>query len=104
MSGKNNNKTYNTTEKSPRVLKTRGDPVLFLEADHVIGRTAHDAAELFQRDHGDVLVLLQGIQRLVVDAALEKLVLGHAIFAHGIPQWTIIKNGVHHPLLLLFPL
>ena len=98
------NKMYNTTEKSPCVADTQGDPVLFLEADHVIGRTAHDAAELFQRDHGDVLVLLQGIQRLVVDAALEKLVLGHAIFAHGIPQWTIIKNGVHHPHLLLFPL
>ena len=104
MSGKNDNKMYNTTEKSPCVADTQGDPVLFLEADHVIGRTAHDAAELFQRDHGDVLVLLQGIQRLVVDAALEKLVLGHAIFAHGIPQWTIIKNGVHPPHLLLFPL
>ena len=76
---------YNTTEKSPCVADTQGDPVLFLEADHVIGRTAHDAAELFQRDHGDVLVLLQGIQRLVVDAALEKLVLGHAIFCAWYP-------------------
>ena len=72
------NKMYNTTEKSPCVADTQGDPVLFLEADHVIGRTAHDAAELFQRDHGDVAALFQSVQRLVIHAALQQLVLGDA--------------------------
>lgn len=70
-------------------LPSRYDP------HHVVGRAAHQTAQLFQRDHGDVPVLSQGIQRLVVDAVLQQVVLGYAIFAHGFPQRTVIKNGVH---------
>ena len=87
---------YNTTEKSPCVADTQGDPVLFLEADHVIGRTAHDAAELFQRDHGDVAALFQSVQRLVIHAALQQLVLGDATALHSFPQGAVIKPHGHH--------
>lgn len=66
------------------------------EADDVIGGAADNAAELFQRDHGDVAALFQSVQRLVIHAALQQLVLGDATALHSFPQGAVIKHHGHH--------
>ena len=69
---------------------------LIREADDIVGGAADDAAELFQRDHGDVAALFQSVQRLVIHAALQQLVLGDATALHSFPQGAVIKHHGHH--------
>ena len=80
------------------VRKYSGSPSAGLigEADDVIGGAADNAAELFQRDHGDVAALFQSVQRLVIHAALQQLVLGDATALHSFPQGAVIKHHGHH--------
>ena len=59
---------------------------LFFETDYIIGRAVQDRADLFQRQHGDVVPLLDGIQRLIVDAGLQQTVLGDPLALHGFPH------------------
>lgn len=58
---------------------------LFYESHDVIGGAVKDSTQLLQRDQRDILILFQCIQRFVVDAAFEKLVLGHFPFLHRLP-------------------
>ena len=70
---------------------------LLFEFYDLIGRTTNDSAQLFQCDHGDVLPFFQRIQRFVVDAALQELILRNAVFLHGFPHGPVIKDRIHHP-------
>ena len=58
---------------------------LLCESHDVIGGAVKDSTQLLQRDQRDILILFQCIQRFVVDAAFEKLVLGHFPFLHRLP-------------------
>ena len=66
------------------------------ERDHIIGRTANDLAQLLQGKHSDVSIFLERIQRVIINAALQKLILRHIISLHGLPQWSVIDYRHHH--------
>ena len=84
---------YGTNHKTSEVRRRSHQSLL--KGHNVVGRTAHDHAEFFEGDHGDVFVLLQGIQRPVVSAALQELVLRHIVALHGFPQRIVVEN-LHH--------
>ena len=66
------------------------------ERDHIIGRTANDLAQLLQGKHSDVSIFLERIQRVIINAALQKLVLRHIVSLHGFPQRPVIDYLHHH--------
>ena len=66
------------------------------ERDHIIGRTANDLAQLLQGKHSNVSIFLEGIQRVIINAALQKLVLRHIVSLHGFPQRPVINDLPHH--------
>ena len=53
--------------------------------DDLIRRAVQDPAQSAEGDHGDVPSLFQRVQRSVVNAALEQLILRHALLRHGPP-------------------
>ena len=66
------------------------------ERDQIAGRTANDLAQLLQGKHGDVSVLFERIQRVIINAALQKLVLCHIVSLHSFPQRPVINDLPHH--------
>ena len=60
-------------------------PSFFLYFDDLIRRAVQNPAQPTERDHGDVPPLFQRVQRSVVNAALEKLILRHALLHHCFP-------------------
>ena len=66
------------------------------ERDHIIGRTANDLAQLLQGKHSNVSIFLEGIQRVIINAALQKLVLCHIVSLHSFPQRPVINDLPHH--------
>ena len=62
---------------------------------------ADDLAQPLQRDHGDISVLFQGVQGVVVNAVLQKLILGHVVFLHRLPQRAVIYHVHHHVSCLI---
>ena len=46
-------------------------PALFFERNNVIGRTIKNITQFFQSKEGDVLILFQRVQGLVVNAGLQ---------------------------------
>ena len=59
-----------------RVLITKAggsnlSPALFFERNNVIGRTIKNITQFFQSKEGDVLILFQRVQGLVVNAGLQ---------------------------------
>ena len=66
------------------------------ELDHIIGRTANDLAQLLQGKHSNVSIFLERIQRVIINAALQKLVLRHIVSLHGFPQRPVINDFPHH--------
>lgn len=69
-------------EKNCQALKLSS---LLLKFHNIVGRAADDRAEFFQRDHRDILALFQRIQRLIVDATFEQLVLRDIFPLHRLP-------------------
>ena len=53
--------------------------------DDLIRRAVQDPAQSAEGDHGDVPSLFQRVQRSVVNAALEQLILRHTLLRHGPP-------------------
>ena len=66
------------------------------ELDQIAGRTANDLAQLLQGKHGDVSTLFEGVERVIINAALQKLVLRHIVSSHGFPQRPVIDYLHHH--------
>lgn len=66
------------------------------ELDHIIGRTANDLAQLLQCEHGDISTLFEGVECVIINAALQKLVLRHIVSLHGFPQRPVINDLPHH--------
>ena len=58
---------------------------LLCESHDVIGGAVKDSAQFFQGDQRDILILFQRVQRLVINAAFEKLILGHLLLLHRFP-------------------
>ena len=58
------------------------EPLLYvsLKLDNIVWGAADDSAHLLQGKYSDILALLQGIKGLVVNAALQELVLRHFLF------------------------
>ena len=67
---------------------------LSFEFHYIVWCASDDRTQLFQRKHGDVLVLLEGVKRLVVDAMVQQVVLRHAPALHRFPKRTVVD----HPL------
>ena len=53
--------------------------------DDLIRRAVQDPAQPAERNHGDVPSFFQGVQRSVVNAALEQLILRHTLLCHCSP-------------------
>ena len=76
-----------------------GAPVLLFftgKPHNVIWCAVQNAAQLFQRDKGDVTVLFQSVKGFVVDARFDKAILRYAFLFHRVPQWAVINNNNHH--------
>lgn len=56
-----------------------------IELQNVIGRTIQNVAEFFKGEHGDVLILFEGIESLIVNSLMQKIVLGDPFSLHGFP-------------------
>ena len=67
---------------------------LSFEFHYIVGCASDDRAQLFQREHGDVLVLLEGVKRLVVDPMVQQIVLRDAFVFHGLPQWAVVDHPI----------
>lgn len=65
---------------------------LSFEFHYIVGCASDDRTQFFQREHGDVLVFLEGVQRLVVDAMVQQIVLRDAFDSHRLPQWSIVDH------------
>ena len=59
---------------------------------NLIRCAVQNPAQPTERNHRDVSSLFQGIQRPVVNAALEQLILGHTLLLHGLPQRPIVEH------------
>ena len=70
---------------------------LINKSDDIVGSAADYAAQLLHREQGDVAVFLEGIQRFVVNASLEKLILGYIHALHGFPQRSVVNYCTHLP-------
>ena len=70
------------------------------KSDDIVGRAADYAAQLFHGEQGDIAVFLEGIERLIIDAALEQLILGHIQSLHGFPQRSVVNNCSHLPCMI----
>lgn len=75
-------------------------PALFFERYNVVGRTVKNITQLFQREQGDVLILFQRVQSLVVNAGLQQLILRYMTCLHRLPKRPIVDN-LNHPALAL---
>ena len=71
-------------------------PVLFFEHYNVVGRTAKNITQFFQSEKGDVLILFQRVQSLVVNAGLQQLILRYMTRLHRLPKRPIVNN-LNHP-------
>ena len=69
---------------------------LLFERYDIVWGASDDVAKLFQRKQGNVLVLFEGIERFVVDAVLQELVLCDIAFSHCLPQWAEINHAAYH--------
>ena len=49
------------------------------ELDHIIGRTANDLAQLLQGKHGDVSVLFERIQRVIINRSAKAGTVSHYV-------------------------
>lgn len=78
------------------------EPLLYvsLKLDNIVRGAADDSAYLLQGKYSDILALLQGIKGLVVNAALQELVLRHFLFLNRSPQRAV----VNHTITPQFPL
>ena len=62
------------------------------KADDLIWGAVQNSAELFKRQHGDVAVLLQRIQRMVINAAPQELILRNISILHGRPERAVVDH------------
>ena len=69
---------------------------LLFERYDIVGGTSDDVTKSFQCKQGNVLVLFEGIERFVVDAVLQELVLRDIAFSHCLPQWAEINHAAYH--------
>ena len=56
-----------------------------LDFNNVIWCTSNDFTELFQCGDCNVTILFQRIQRFIVNAAFDQMILRHLLFFHGFP-------------------
>ena len=86
---------YRAIYKKQNQVRTLSDLVLFFKFHYIVCCAANDSAKFFQGVHGDIFILLQRVQRLVVDTAFYKLILADVAFFHCLPQWFIAYNWYH---------
>ncbi len=72
-------------EKAPPVLTAAQGGPLFYKLYDIVWRTPNNVTQLFQGEHGDIFVLFQRIKGFVVNARLQKLVLGYTACLHRFP-------------------
>lgn len=73
-------------------------PSFFFYFHDLIRRAVQNPAQAAEGKHGDVPSLFQGVQRAVVNAGLEELILRHALLRHGFPQRRIVEHRNRHHL------
>ena len=59
-------------------------------------RRGYPAPTQTQEDDSDVSIFLERIQRVIINAALQKLVLCHIVSLHSFPQRPVINDLPHH--------
>lgn len=69
-------------------------PSFFFYFHNLIRCAVQNPAQPTERDHGNISSLFQGVQRSVVNAALEQLILRHALFSHCYPQRPIVEHEI----------
>ena len=67
-------------------------PSFLLYFHDFIRRTIQNPAYATERNNGDVPSFFQRVQRPVINAALEQLILRHSLFRHCIPQRPIVEH------------
>ena len=66
------------------------------ELDHIIGRTANDLAQLLQGKHGDVSVLFERIQRVIINRSAKA-----GTVSHYVSSWRPVINDLPHHISCL---
>ena len=88
-------------QSEKRLPRQIASEAALLEGHDVIWRAANDFAQLFNGEQCDILSLFDGVQRFVINAAFQQLILRDLLFFHGLPKRAII-NHPNHRLVLTF--
>lgn len=88
-------------QNEKRLLRPVASEAALLEGDDVIWRAADDFAQLFNGEQCDILSLFDGVQRFVINAAFQQLILRDLLFFHCLPKRAVV-NHPDHRLILTF--
>ena len=74
--------------------KVSGDSaVCFCEFYDIIRCAIQYFAQFFQCEQCDIIIFLQSVQRLVIDAGFQQTVLRHVLLFHRLPQRAVIDDN-----------